>query len=93
VGKREKNMEMGVIRRPAVGGGGAEVPRWCGGGDGSDGWQWDLDFREFGGIENMEEVGELYGAGEKMEKKGRNSDLKGSGEEPKTHVIEHTKCV
>jgi hypothetical protein len=38
VGKREKNMEMGVIRRPAVGGGGAEVPRWCGGGDGSDGW-------------------------------------------------------
>jgi hypothetical protein len=52
-----------------------------------------LDFREFGGIENMEEVGELYGVEEKMEKKGRNSDLKGSGEEPKTHVIEHTKCV
>jgi hypothetical protein len=30
-------MKMGVIGRPAVGGGGAEVPRWCGSGDGSDG--------------------------------------------------------
>jgi hypothetical protein len=92
-GKKRKNMEMGVIRRPAVVGGGAEVPWWCGGGDRSDGWQWDLDFREFGGRENTEEVGELYGMGEKMGKKGKNSDLKGSSEEPKTHAIERTKCV
>jgi hypothetical protein len=25
--------------RPAVGGGGAEVPRWCGSGGGNDGWR------------------------------------------------------
>jgi hypothetical protein len=47
-GKKRKNMEMVVIRRPTVGGGSAEVPRWCSGGDGSDGWRWDLDFREIG---------------------------------------------
>jgi hypothetical protein len=33
-----RNMEIGVIGRPAVGGGGAKVLWWCGGGDGSDGW-------------------------------------------------------
>jgi hypothetical protein len=54
-----------------VGGGGAEVPAVSGGCDGSDWWQWDLDFREIGRRENTEEVGELYGVGEKMGKKGR----------------------
>jgi hypothetical protein len=49
--------------------GGAVTRQRCCGGDGSDGWQWDLDFKEFGGREKTEEVGELYGAGEKMEEK------------------------
>jgi hypothetical protein len=53
-----------------VGGGGAEVPAVSGGCDGSDWWQWDLDFREIGRRENTEEVGELYGVGEKNGKKG-----------------------
>jgi hypothetical protein len=48
VGKRGKKLEMVVIGRPAVGGGGAEMPRWCGGGGGDDRWRWDLDIRGFG---------------------------------------------
>jgi hypothetical protein len=31
--------------------------------------------------------------GEKMGKKGRNGDLKGSREKPNTHSIERTGCV
>jgi hypothetical protein len=31
--------------------------------------------------------------GEKMGKKGRNNDLKGSHEKPNTHAIKRTGCV
>jgi hypothetical protein len=88
-----RKMEIGVIGRPMMGGGGAEVPRWCGGGDGSDGWRWDLDFREFRQREMREKGGGAVRRGEKMGEKRRNSDLKGSHEKPKTHVIERIKCV
>jgi hypothetical protein len=66
-----------------VGGGGAEVQAMSNGGDGSDWWRWDLDFREIGRRENKEEMGELYGAGEKMAKEVRKSELKAGHVKPK----------
>jgi hypothetical protein len=63
--EEEEKIGNGVIEGPAEGGGGAELPRWCGGGGGSEGWRWVLDFREFDSREMREKGGELYGGGGK----------------------------
>jgi hypothetical protein len=91
--RRNENGGMGINGRPSEGGGGAEVPRWCGGGDESDGWRWDLDIREFGRREMREKGGGAVRWWGRNEKGKGESDLKGSREELKTHVIERTWYV